>query len=134
MTTRTHDPHDPTIAGAKTDLGSIKNRFGGGDLVAAALGMPAAFGMLALIGILLSAGAAGINRQPTLVDIDGNLETGDVVGSLVAIGTVFLSFLVGGFAEGKDFAVRWCSQGTRRCAAVHPDGGDLRCSRCLDRR
>jgi uncharacterized membrane protein len=90
-----------TVGGAETNMRSVKQRYGGGDLVAATLGMLAGLGMLALIGVLLAAGAGGIDFQPNLIDADGNLETFEMVGSLVAIGAVFLSFLVGGFAAGR---------------------------------
>jgi hypothetical protein len=92
MTTQNYDTATTaqTVGGAETNMRSVKKRYGGGDLVAATLGMLAALGMLALIGAFLAAGAGGIDFQPNLIDSDGNLETVEVLGSLVAIGAVFL--------------------------------------------
>lgn len=101
MTTQSPEANADLVAGAQTDLQTVKNRYGGGDIVAALMGMLVALGMLALIGALLGAGAAGIDFQPNVIDADGNLETVEVVGSLVAIGAVFLAFFVGGFAAGR---------------------------------
>lgn len=87
--------------GAWTDMSEVRERFGGGDIVAAVLGMLAALGSLVFLGALIAAGNASISYQPNLVDIDGNLDAIDVVGSVVALGVVFVAFLVGGFAAGR---------------------------------
>lgn len=98
MTTDTQGAPD---GGAWTDMRSVKERFGGGDIVAAALGMLTALGTLAFIGALIAAGEASINYQLNLVDIDGNLDAVDVVGSIVALAVIFAAFVVGGFAAGR---------------------------------
>lgn len=89
------------IGGAEADLTPIKDRFGGGDLVAAALGMFTALGVLVFLGALIVAGQGSIDYQLNAIDIDGNLQTVEVVGSLVAIASVFVAFVAGGWAAGR---------------------------------
>jgi amino acid transporter len=89
------------VGGAEVDMSPVVSRFGGADLVAAVLGMFAALGVLVLLGALIAAGAAGIDYQLNVVDLDGNLTEVEVVGILVAIAVVFVSFLVGGWATGR---------------------------------
>ncbi len=84
-----------------TDMSSVTERFGGGDFLAAVLGMFAALGVLVFVAALIAAGAASISYQPNLIDVDGNLDSVDVVGSIVALGVVFAAFFVGGFAAGR---------------------------------
>lgn len=100
MTTE-HESTADAIGGAQTNLAEVKDRHGGTDVVAAVLGALTALGTMVLLGAFLTAGAAGIDYQPVLIDGDGNLETVEVVGSLVAVAVVFASFLVGGFAAGR---------------------------------
>lgn len=89
------------VRGAETDLGGIRERFGGADVVAGILGMFAALGTLVFLGALLAAGAGEIPYQLNQVDIDGNLQEVEVVGAIVAIAVVFVSFFVGGWAAGR---------------------------------
>lgn len=89
------------IVGAETDLHSVRGRFGGADIVAALLGMFVSLGVLVFLGALIAAGAGGIDYQLNAIDIDGNLQDIEVVGSIVAIAVVFVSFLVGGWATGR---------------------------------
>jgi len=89
------------IGGAETDLRSIRDRFGGADIVAALLGMFVSLGVLVFLGALITAGAGGIDYQLNMMDVDGNLQDVEVVGSIVAIVFVFVSFLVGGWATGR---------------------------------
>lgn len=89
------------IAGTEADMGSIRDRFGGADPLAGILGMFAALGVLVLLGALIAAGAGGIEYQLNQIDIDGNLQEVEVVGSIVAILVVFVSFLAGGWAAGR---------------------------------
>jgi hypothetical protein len=89
------------VRGAETDLGSIKDRFGGADVVAGILGMFAALGTLVFLGALLAAGAGEIPYQLNQIDVDGNLEEVEVIGAIVAIAVVFVSFFLGGWAAGR---------------------------------
>ncbi len=91
----------PRIRGTEADLTAIKARFGGGDFVAAVLGMFTALGTLVFLGALILAGQAGIGYQLNVIDFDGNLQEIEVVGSLVAIAVIFTSFVVGGWAAGR---------------------------------
>jgi amino acid transporter len=90
-----------SIRGAETDLGPIKERFGGADVVAGILGMLAALGTLVFLSALLAAGAADIPYQLNQIDVDGNLNEVEVVGAIVALAVVFVSFFVGGWAAGR---------------------------------
>jgi hypothetical protein len=89
------------IRGAEADLGGIRERFGGADVVAGILGMLTALGTLVLLGALLAAGAGEIPYQLNQIDVDGNLQEVEVVGAIVAIAVVFASFFVGGWAAGR---------------------------------
>ena len=89
------------VRGAETNLGAIKERFGGADVVAGINGMFAALGVLVFLGALLAAGAGEIPYQLNQIDIDGNLRDVEVVGALVAIAVVFAAFFVGGWTAGR---------------------------------
>lgn len=89
------------VGGAEVDMSPVVSRFGGSDLIAAVLGMFTALGVLVLLGALLAAGAAGIGYQLNVVDLDGNPTEIEVVGTLVAVAVVFVSFVVGGWATGR---------------------------------
>ena len=89
------------VRGAETDLRGIRERFGGADVVAGILGMFAALGTLVFVGALLAAGAGEIPYQLNQIDVDGNLQEVEVVGALVAVAVVFVSFFVGGWAAGR---------------------------------
>jgi hypothetical protein len=89
------------IRGAEVDMTSIRERFGGADVLAGILGMFTASGVLVFLGSLLLAGNAGIGYQLNQIDIDGNLQEVEVVGSIVAIVVVLASFFVGGWAAGR---------------------------------
>lgn len=91
----------PTVTGAETNMKGIVDRFGGADIVAGILGMFAAFGVLVFIGALIAAGAGGIGYQLNQIDVDGNLQEVEVIGAIVAILVVLVSFLVGGWAAGR---------------------------------
>jgi uncharacterized membrane protein len=92
---------DSRIRGTETDMTSIRERFGGIDTPAALLGMFTALGMLMFLGALIAAGAGGIDYQLNAIDIDGNLQEVEVIGSIVAALVVFVSFLAGGWAAGR---------------------------------
>jgi hypothetical protein len=93
--------HPPRVVGAETDLASIRDRFGGADLVAGILGMFTALGVLVLLGALIAAGAGGIDYQVNQIDLDGNLQEVEVIGAIVAIVVIFAAFFVGGWAAGR---------------------------------
>ena len=92
---------DSPILGTEANLGSIRERFGGADLLAGILGMFTALGVLVFLGSLLAAGAAGIPYQLNAIDVDGNLQDVEVLGSIVAILVILASFVVGGLAAGR---------------------------------
>ncbi|MFP3883736.1 MAG: hypothetical protein ACLFRT_14615 [Actinomycetota bacterium] len=89
------------IRGTEVDMGSIRDRFGGADVVAGILGMFAALGTLVFLGALLAAGSAGIDYQLNQIDVDGNLQEVEVIGAIVAIAVVLVSFFVGGLTAGR---------------------------------
>ena len=89
------------VRGTEVDMSSIKERFGGADVVAGILGMFAALGTLVFLGALLAAGGAGIEYQLNQIDVDGNLQEVEVIGAIVAILVVLASFFVGGWAAGR---------------------------------
>lgn len=90
-----------TIGGTEADMGSIRERFGGADPLAGLLGMFTALGVLVFLGTLIAAGNAGIDYQLNQIDIDGNLQEVEVVGSIVAILAILVSFIAGGWAAGR---------------------------------
>jgi hypothetical protein len=63
--------------------------------------MLAAIGVLALIGAAAAAASNTIDYQLNLMDGQGALDELSSVGVLVALGAVFVSFLVGGLASGR---------------------------------
>lgn len=89
------------IVGTEADMGTIRERFGGADPLAGILGMFTALGVLVFIGSLIAAGGGGIEYQLNQIDIDGNLQEVEVVGSIVAILVVLVSFIAGGWAAGR---------------------------------
>ena len=89
------------IGGTEADMGTIRDRFGGADALAGLLGMFTALGVLVFLGALIAAGNAGIDYQLNQIDIDGNLQEVEVVGSIVAILVVLVSFIAGGWAAGR---------------------------------
>lgn len=89
------------VRGAETDMSRIVDRFGGADVMAGILGMLTALGVLVFLGSLLAAGAGGIDYQLNQIDIDGNLQEVEVIGSIVAILVVLVSFIAGGWAAGR---------------------------------
>ena len=97
----TRQQADSPILGTEANLGSIRERFGGADLLAGILGMFTALGVLVFLGSLLAAGAAGIPYQLNAIDVDGNLQDVEVLGSIVAILVILASFVVGGLAAGR---------------------------------
>lgn len=96
MTTR-----DTRIRTREVEMESIRDRFGGADLVAGILGMFTALGVLVFLGSLIMAGNAGLEYQLNQVDLDGNLQEVEVVGAIVGILVVLASFFVGGWAAGR---------------------------------
>lgn len=89
------------VAGTEVDMRGIRERFGGADLVAGLLGMFTALGVLVFLASLIAAGNAGIDYQLNQIDVDGNLSEVEVVGSIVAILVVLVSFIAGGWAAGR---------------------------------
>lgn len=96
MTTR-----DTRVRTREVEMESIRDRFGGADLVAGLLGMFTALGVLVFLGSLIMAGNAGLEYQLNQVDLDGNLQEVEVVGAIVGILAVLAAFFVGGWAAGR---------------------------------
>ncbi|HSJ36123.1 MAG TPA: hypothetical protein VLB85_13815 [Acidimicrobiia bacterium] len=96
MTTR-----DTRFRTREVEMESIRDRFGGADLVAGLLGMFTALGVLVFLGSLIMAGNAGLDYQLNQVDLDGNLQEIEVVGAIVGILVVLAAFFVGGWAAGR---------------------------------
>lgn len=92
---------NPPIGGAQTSLREVTERFGGADITAAILGMLTALGTLVLLGSLIVAGAGDIPYQLSAIDVDGNLQEVEVIGTVVAVVVLFVSFLAGGWATGR---------------------------------
>lgn len=88
------------IRGAE-DLSSVRDRFGGGDLVASFVGMLAGLGTLVFLSALFAAGAASIDYQLNVINLEGQLDEASIIGLIVAAVVVFVSFIVGGFAAGR---------------------------------
>jgi uncharacterized membrane protein len=91
----------PAIRGAEVDMQSVRDRFGGADIVAALLGMFTAVGVLVFLGSLILAGNAGIDYQLNAIQADGTLNEVEAIGTVVAVVTLFVSFVVGGWATGR---------------------------------
>lgn len=88
------------IRGA-ADLSSVRERFGGGDLVASFVGMLAGLGTLVFLSALIAAGANTIDYQLNVINLEGQLDEASIIGLIVAAIVVFVSFIVGGFAAGR---------------------------------
>lgn len=93
-------PRARRIRGAE-DLSSVRERFGGGDLVASLVGMLAGLGTLVFLSALIAAGANSIDYQLNVINLEGQLDEASIVGLIVAAIVVFVSFIVGGFAAGR---------------------------------
>ena len=89
------------VVGTEADMTGIRDRFGGADILAGLLGMFTALGVLVFLGSLIAAGNAGLDYQLNQIDADGNLSEVEVVGAIVALVVVFVSFLAGGWAAGR---------------------------------
>jgi hypothetical protein len=93
-------PRARRIRGAE-DLSSVRERFGGGDLVASLVGMLTGLGTLVFLSALIAAGANTIDYQLNVISLEGQLDESSIVGLIVAAIVVFVSFIVGGFAAGR---------------------------------
>ena len=89
------------VRGTETDLGPIRERFGGIDTPAALGGFLAILGAVALLSSLIAAGAGGLAFQMNAIDIEGNLQEIEVAGMLLAAAVVFVSAVVGGWVAGR---------------------------------
>lgn len=73
----------------------------GADVGASLGGMFAALGALAFLAALIAAGANELDFQLNLIDTEGELLEASVIGTLVALGVVFVAFLFGGWVAGR---------------------------------
>lgn len=76
-------------------------RFGGADLGASLSGFFAGLGALVFSGSLVAAGANELDYQLNLIDIEGVVGEASMIGAVVAIVVVFLTFLFGGWVAGR---------------------------------
>ncbi len=83
------------------DYGTLQERFGGVDTPAAIAGMFTALGVLAFFSSLFAAGAATLPYQLNQLDVDGNLQDFEILGFVVLLVVVAVSFFVGGWAAGR---------------------------------
>jgi hypothetical protein len=89
------------VRGTETDLGTVKERFGGIDTPAALGGMFAMVGTLVFLGALITAGAGGLSYQLNAIDMDGNLQEIEVAGIVVASLVVLVAAFVGGWVAAR---------------------------------
>lgn len=83
----------------RAELSEVRRRYGRADIVASLLGMLTALGTLMLLTVVLAAMA--VELQIDLINEQGALDELEMVGSIVAIVVVFVSFLIGGIAAGR---------------------------------
>ncbi|CAN5118206.1 hypothetical protein BH18ACT5_BH18ACT5_02720 [soil metagenome] len=76
-------------------------RYGGADFGASLSGFFAGLGALVFIGALVAAGANELDYQLNLIDIEGEIGEASLIGVVVAIAVVFLTFLFGGWVAGR---------------------------------
>jgi hypothetical protein len=76
-------------------------RYGGADFGASLSGFFAGLGALAFVGALIAAGANELDYQLNLIDLEGEVAEASVVGAIVALVVVFLTFLFGGWVAGR---------------------------------
>lgn len=89
------------VRGAETDLGSVRDRFGGIDTPAALGGLFAIIGTIVFLAALIGAGAGGLDYQLNAIDVDGNLEELEVVGIVMAAVVVLVAGFVGGWVAAR---------------------------------
>lgn len=89
------------IRGTETNLGSVKDRFGGIDTAAAFGGMLAMLGTLIFLSALIGAGAGGLSYDLNAFDVEGNLQEIVIAGIVIAGLVVLLSAFVGGWVAAR---------------------------------
>ncbi|MEX2424991.1 MAG: hypothetical protein WD990_13530 [Acidimicrobiia bacterium] len=89
------------VRGTETDLGPVRERFGGIDTPAALGGLFALIGALAFLSAIIAAGAGALAFQMNAIDIEGNVQEIEIAGMLLAAAIVFISALVGGWVAGR---------------------------------
>lgn len=90
-----------TIRGTETQMGSVRERFGGVDTPAALMGMFTALGVLVFLGALIGAGGGALEYQLNAFDLEGSAQELGIIGVIVAVVVVLASFFVGGIAAGR---------------------------------
>ena len=79
----------------------LRERFGGVDTPAAIAGMFTAIGVFLFVAGLLAATAGALAFQVDLADAEGAVEEVSLAGGIVALVTLFIAFLIGGWAAGR---------------------------------
>jgi hypothetical protein len=91
---------DVSIGQARRDpaVRAARERYGGVDLPATLVGMLTALAVLVLLGGLIGAAIGLIGYQTGLEDSADDLSVAGLIGGLV---TLFIAFLIGGWAAGR---------------------------------
>ena len=83
---------------ADVGIRDVRDRFGGVDLPATFVGMLTALALVVLLGGLIGAAIGAVGYQMGLEDDAEDLSIAGLIGGLV---TLFLAFLIGGWAAGR---------------------------------
>lgn len=89
------------IRGTETNMGSVRERFGGVDTPASLLGLFTSLGVLVFLGALIAAGGGALDYQLNAFDLEGNATELTALGIGLAALVVLASFFVGGIATGR---------------------------------
>lgn len=91
---------DIDVRRTRSDVGvaEARNRFGGLDIPATLVGMLTALAVLVLLGGLIGAAIGAIGYQTGLDKAKEEVSIASLVGGLI---TLFIAFLVGGWAAGR---------------------------------
>jgi hypothetical protein len=91
------DAHD-RIDVADRGIEAARSQFGGLDLAASLTGMLVAIAMILILGGLIAAAVGTIAFEGGIAATDENITLGSLIAGLV---TLFVAFLVGGWAAGR---------------------------------
>jgi hypothetical protein len=91
------DVHD-RVDVAESGIEAARSQFGGLDLAASLTGMLVAIAMILILGGLIAAAVGTIAFEGGIAATDENITIGSLIAGLV---TLFVAFLVGGWAAGR---------------------------------
>lgn len=89
---------DARVDVADTGIEAARSQFGGLDLAASLTGMLVAIAMILILGGLIAAAVGTIAFEGGIAATDENITIGSLIAGLV---TLFVAFLVGGWAAGR---------------------------------